>query len=560
LSIAGIGRALRGRAPAIAFCGGLAVLFLAPIGPIVYQAFIDKPLYDRSATLTLGNFARLFADPDFTGALVNTAWFAVPATLLSVLLGGAFSLLIERVDLPFRKTLRVLFLSPLFISPLIMAFAWSMLYGPGGYVAAFLRVTFGFGLPNLNSMGGMILIAGVVQSPISYLFFAAAAANIPDSFERSARCSGAGPWMTLWSIVLPLLRPAIMYCVLLNFMLVVDLLAVPLIIGEPARVLVLSTFLYTKGAISARMDYGLIAAAGVLMIAIVQLFIWAQARWVGDSRRYVTVGGKGGQRTLADLGAAGYLVSFGILVFVALASIVPTVFLVLRSFTGVLTPLIPIADVLTLENYGAILQYEQYVRSIGNSLLIATLGGIAAVALTFLACVFAYRTSPAARTAIEQLSFVPRAVPGVVVGLGFFYGMILMPGGEFLRNGLIILVVAFSIRHFPTGFGALSPAFRQVGEELDRAARVSGAGRWTALRDITLPLTKSALVACFMLYFINFLKEYSSAAFLFGPGSEVIGTTMLQLNFSGYLGTLAALAVIELVIIVPAALLVYRGK
>ena len=60
-----------------------------------------------------------------------------------------------------------------------------------------------------------------------------------------------------------LLKPAIVYCVLLNVLLVVDLLAVPLIIGEPARILVLSTFLYTKGAISVRMDYGIIAAAAM---------------------------------------------------------------------------------------------------------------------------------------------------------------------------------------------------------------------------------------------------------------------------------------------------------
>ena len=120
--------------------------------------------------------------------------------------------------------------------------------------------------------------------------------------------------------------------------------------------------------------------------------------------------------------------------------------------------------------------------------------------------------------------------------------------------------IAFLIRNFPTGFGALAPAFRQVGEELDRAARVAGAGRWTAIKDVTLPLTKGALVGCFTIYFIYFLKEYSSASFLFGPGTEVIGTTMLQLNFSGYLGTLAALACIELVVIVPIALLIYSRR
>ena len=64
---------------------------------------------------------------------------------------------------------------------------------------------------------------------------------------------------------------------------------------------------------------------------------------------------------------------------------------------------------------------------------------------------------------------------------------------QFVQEGNT-LAIAFLIRNFPTGFGALAPAFRQVDEELDRAARVAGAGRWTAIKDVTLPLTKGALV------------------------------------------------------------------
>ncbi len=535
------------------FAIGLAAFLLLPVAPIVYQAFLSRPLYDPAAALTLGNFARLLSDADFGLALINTALFAGLATLIAIVLGLAFSLLLERVELPFRRTLRLLVITPLFVSPLIMALAWSVLYSPGGYLAMFLRMNFGFGLPNLNSLGGMGVIAGVVQVPVAYLFLATAASNIPDVFERSARASGAGRFQVIWTIVLPLLRPALISCVLLNVMLVVDLLAVPLIIGEPARVLVLSTFLYTKGAISVQMDYGIIAAAAVIMIAIVQALILLQSRFIGDRRKYVTVGARSSAKTLLRTGWVGWIVSGLIAVYIAITLIVPLVFLILRSFTGILTPLLPIADVLTLENYKTILGTEQYVRSITNSILISSVGGATAVAFTFIAAVFAYRSTPGVRTAIEQVAVIPRAIPGLVVGLGFFYGMILLPGGGYLKQTLLILFIAFLIRNFPSGFGAIAPSFIQVGEELDRAARISGARRWRAIIDITLPLTRGALLSCFVLYFVYFLKEYSSAAFLFGPGSEVIGTTMLQLNFSGFLGSLAALACIELVILLPFA-------
>jgi len=537
------------------------LLLLTPIVPILYQAFLSKPLYDGTGDLTLDNFARLASDPDFVPAVLNTIYFAGLSTIIALVLGFVFSVVIERFEIPFRRTLRFLIIAPIFISPLIMALAWSMVYGSGGYVSIMTKVYFGANLPNLNSLTGMCIVTGIVQVPITYLYLSSAAANIPNVFERSAIASGAS-WLTaVRTILLPLLRPAILFCVLLNIMLVIDQLAVPLIIGEPARVLVLATFLYTKGAISVQMDYGIIAAAAVCMILVIQALIVLQGRLVGESRKYVTVGGKGqGMSRRAPSCVSAGIISAVLAIYAIITLIVPTLFLILRSFTSVLTPLIPISQALTLENYAEIFGFEQYVRSIYNSLLISVFGGVAAVAITFLAALFAYRTTPGVRTAIEQIATIPRAIPGLIVGLGFFYGVILFPGGEYLKNTLFILFLAFFIRNFPTGFGAVAPSFLQVGEELDRAARACGASRWVAIKDVTLPLTKRALAGSFVLYFVYFVKEYSSAAFLFGPGSEVIGTTMLQLNFSGFLGTLAALACVELVILVPFAILIYGRR
>ena len=57
-----------------------------------------------------------------------------------------------------------------------------------------------------------------------------------------------------------------------------------------------------------------------------------------------------------------------------------------------------------------------------------------------------------------------------------------------------------------------------------------------------------ALLAASRLLFLSFLKEYSSAVFLFSPGSEIIGTTMLSFWANGDTGPVAALSVIQLVI------------
>ena len=60
---------------------------------------------------------------------------------------------------------------------------------------------------------------------------------------------------------------------------------------------------------------------------------------------------------------------------------------------------------------------------------------------------------------------------------------------------------------------------------------------------------RPALVACFTILFITFFKEYTTAIFLFAPGSEVIGTTLLQAWTQGEVGLVSALASVQIVVI-----------
>ena len=535
---------------------GLFALLVSPMLPLLYQAFIDRPLYETGKVFTTANFSHLFGDPRFHAALSNTFWFASIGTLISTAVGFGAALVLERLELPFRRTLKVLFLSPIFISALILAFGWSMLYGPSGYAALFLRANFGFGLPNLNSLGGMSLLAGVAAAPVSYLFFAAAMGNISPTLEDAARAAGASPLRTTLSIILPLLRPSLLYCLLLNFVLKIDQLAVPLLVGEPARIQVLATYLYQNG-IAAKTDYGLVSATAVSMLVLVQVFIVAQKYMLGDVRRYTTIGGRSTRRGRIHIGAMGWAVSLVFMVYALLTTVIPGGFLILRSFCSFMSPLIPIRSVLTLANFQLVLGYDAYVRSIVNTLIVSSVGGLGALILTFAGSVVAYRSSPTLRRVVEQTAFIPRAIPGIVVGIGIFYAAIILPGGGYLRGSLAILMIAFTIRYFPTGFATLGPPFLQLGEDLERAVRVAGGGELRSYMAVTLPLLRPALVGCFLLYFVQFFKEYAAASFLFGPETAVIGTTMLQLDLMGNLGPVAALSVITLVLTLPIAIFVY---
>ena len=133
----------------------------------------------------------------------------------------------------------------------------------------------------------------------------------------------------------------------------------------------------------------------------------------------------------------------------------------------------------------------------------------AAVGIAFIAFValIVNRSDFPGRRALAYLALYPRAIPGLIVGVGFLYAFLLVPGLGGVRNTLFALGLAFIMRHLPLGFGAVSPSILRISPELDRAARVSGTTWLGTVRSILLPLLRPALLSGYILLFVTFLKE-----------------------------------------------------
>jgi len=162
---------------------------------------------------------------------------------------------------------------------------------------------------------------------------------------------------------------------------------------------------------------------------------------------------------------------------------------------------------------------------------------------------------------LEMLTMFPRAVPGMVAGIGFLWVVLWVPGLSALHGTLAIMVIAFTMRDLPTAYATVAPSFLQIGREIDQSARVSGASWWRTVISIVVPIARPALIACYLIVFISFVKEYASAVFLYAPGNEIIGTTMLSTWAKGEVGPVAALSVIQLVLtLMLVAGLAYLGR
>ncbi|MFF4520909.1 ABC transporter permease [Streptomyces bluensis] len=203
---------------------------------------------------------------------------------------------------------------------------------------------------------------------------------------------------------------------------------------------------------------------------------------------------------------------------------------------------------LTLDNFRLIFSYAPYTESITNSITVAFICAVAVTVFGTVVVLVARRSDFRLARLLETAAQSPHAVPGLIIGIGFFWAFAWMPGGDAVRGTLFALVIAFGLRALPSAYGAISPATMQLGSELDNAARVAGADWWRTVSRILIRLLVPAMLASFLLIWTQMIREYAPAMFLAGAESQVIGTTAIDLWTQGETGSVAALATLQIAV------------
>ena len=528
----------------------LAVLVLAPVVPTLYQSLLDRPLYEAGGVLSLDNYAKLFTEAGFGKVMLNTVLFAGLTTVLTLAIAVPMAVVVVRTKIPGGRILAAAMQWPFFISSLILGFGWITMYGPAGFVSVQVRQVLGVVPWNLYSIPGMALTEAVALAPIAYTFCAGALRQSDASLESAAQVCGAGPLRILFQVILPMLRPPIVYSSILVISMSVETLSVPLLYGQPANIQVFSTFLYRNGLQSINPDYGILGAASALILLVTISLVAVQAKLLKDAQRFVSVRGKATRPRKLDLGWLKWISLIAIVFYVVMGAFIPIAGLIFRSFTLVFSPLQSPLKTLSAANYDRIFSYAAYIQSIKNSLIVAAVGAVLVSVVALLAVMMARRSNFRYRRAAEYLALAPQAMPGIIVGIGLFWAFAYAPFGigTFIQGSLWALIIGFGLRALPSGFGSLAPSVMQIGQELDNAARVSGADWIKTFTMILAKLLTPAFAGALVLTFVTMLKEYSPAVFLGSADTNIIGTTMLELWVQGNTGSVAALASIQIAI------------
>ncbi len=191
-----------------------------------------------------------------------------------------------------KRYLEPLILIPIFVSAVVIAFGYVVAVGPVGIFSTLAKELLGFVPWNLYSLVSLILIAGLTHVPHVYLYSAAALRGLSTDLEEAARVSGANPLQVAFDVSLPMIMPAILFAGVLVFFLGFELFGLPLVLGDPQDVLVLSTYLYKLTNKLGVPSYQLMAVVVVVIIGVTAPLVFMQRLLLRQAQRYISVRGK----------------------------------------------------------------------------------------------------------------------------------------------------------------------------------------------------------------------------------------------------------------------------
>lgn len=527
----------------------IVVLFLAvmtPVGLIVYQSLLDGPFFSPESRAGFDAFHYVFTDPSFYSALKATAILSLGTVAIALPLGGLLAFVLTRTDLKYRGVVESMVLVPIFLSSIVLAFGYTVSLGPSGFASLWVQERLGFVPWNVYSLFGITVLCGLTHVPHAYLYVSSAMRNLPSDLEEAARTTGASIWRVSWDVTLPMVLPSLVFCTALIIMLGFEMFGLPLVLGDPNGITVLTTYIYKLTTLFGTPSYHLMAVVAMVLVAITLPLVYFQRRLLKTSRKYAAIGGKGGRATRLRLGTSGQIVALTLIALWLLSAVVlPIGGIALRAFVDAWGQGVTYAEHLTIMHFKELLNVPSLFHGIINSILIATVGGAVAVFLYLLVGLAGFRWQGAGLAILDYSVLLPRALPGLIIGLAFFWVYLFIPFLTPLRPTLFSLLSAYIIVGLSYGLRLIQATLLQVGAELEESARTCGASITQAWRDIVIPIIRPGLVGAWVLIMIIFLREYATGVYLMSSGTEVIGSLIVSMLATGAIDLIAALSFIS---------------
>jgi len=272
----------------------LIMLVIFALGPFLFTIWVSLHEWNmltpiaQMPSVGLANYRYLISDdPLFRETFGNTVYFTLGNVTISVVLALGVALILNG-PIKIRAFWRAAFFMPYVTAPVAIAIVWrNMLDSNWGMVNGLLDR---LGLPQqpfLDSLEQAMpsMIAVAVWHGVGYymIIFLAGLQAVPYDLYEAGKLDGAGSWKLFWSITLPLLKPTLLFVIVVNTLASLQVFDLPFVLtngGPVNQTNTLVMYMYDTAFSFLRM--GRATSMAVMLFAVIFVITVIQLRLLRD--------------------------------------------------------------------------------------------------------------------------------------------------------------------------------------------------------------------------------------------------------------------------------------
>ena len=489
----------------------LVMFLVVPVAQVIFVAFQDP----NTGRLTIINFVDFFNTSLFRESFFNSFYVAAMSVIIATAIAVPLAYFTTRFNFGGAILIQTLGIVPLIMPPFVGAVAMALLFGDNGSVNLLLDEWFGFTVPFMTGLNGVIFVESIHYFPFILINLSAALNNIDRSMEESAQNLGSSGLRLFRRIVFPLAMPGYLAGAALVFIKVFDDLGTPLLLNVNNMLAPQAYLRISSIGISDPMGY----VISVILVVFSLLALWVSLL-VLRGKDYSTVQKGGGGLMRRDLRRWEKVGCYTIVIFILILVLSPHLGLTLLSF-GTIWSFAVLPDAYTFAHYARV--FDSATQYLTNTLLYAGLAALFDVMLGTAIAYIVWRTGLPGRKWLDYGATAALAVPGVVLGIGYlrtFNNFDVPFADTSLASWWVIIVIALTIRRLPYALRACVAAIQQVSPMLEEAAENLGATKGRTVWRIVVPLMSGGILAGFVTSFATASVELSATIMLVSRESD----------------------------------------
>ena len=506
----------------------LVAILAYPLALLFIKSFaISRP--GQPTVWGVGGWAAAFGDVNLAVAIGNTFYLGLVRVVLTTVLAIFFAWVVTRTDTPFKGFIEVTLWLGFFLPLLPMTMGWILLLDPYyGLLNKLLMYLFALSQPpfDVYSYWGIIWCHLAFSTSVRFLLMTPAFTAMDASLEDAARTSGSSNFGVLMRITVPILAPAILASTALGFIRSLESLEIEMILGIPAGIYVVPTKIWDYIHWEPPLYERATALCSIFLLFIF-LLIWLHRTYL-RGREFTTVTGRSYMVRTFPLGHWRWVTCSFCLLFIFVMIILPLATLVMGTFMEFFGNF-DVDNTWTLRHWITVFGDPVFLRSLKNTISLGLGAAIVGILLYALTSYMIVRTRLPGRAFIDVLSWLPWALPGVLISLALLWAVLGSGDSVKLIYGTMsLLTLAIIIKEMPLGTQIIKAGVLQISNELEEASSASGANWMTGFRRILLPLLRPTMMAVAIIVFISAARDIPTVIFLSTHDTRTLSLLMLD--------------------------------